>query len=66
MLIKLGGFIMSKLIVENKPPLKLFENGIVRIMATDTGEKVVNRRDLHKGLHVRKDSSSWVKDRIEK
>ncbi|EEM44215.1 MULTISPECIES: antA/AntB antirepressor family protein [Bacillus cereus group] len=57
---------MSKLIVENKPPLKLFENGIVRIMATDTGEKVVNRRDLHKGLHVRKDSSSWVKDRIEK
>ncbi|MBG9514266.1 antirepressor [Bacillus thuringiensis] len=57
---------MSKLIVENKPPLKLFENGIVRIMATDTGEKVVNRRNLHKGLHVRKDSSSWVKDRIEK
>ncbi|HFK1405915.1 TPA: hypothetical protein ACGXKU_001888 [Bacillus cereus] len=57
---------MSKLIVENKPPLKLFENGIVRIMATDTGEKVVNRRDLHKGLHVRKDSSSWVTDRIEK
>ncbi|WP_218923647.1 antA/AntB antirepressor family protein [Bacillus toyonensis] len=57
---------MNKLTVKNKPQLKLFEDGIVRIMVTDTGEKVVNGRDLHKGLHVGKDFSSWMKDRIEK
>ncbi|WP_197230488.1 antA/AntB antirepressor family protein [Bacillus thuringiensis] len=57
---------MNQLHSVNQSHLGLFEDGVVRIMVINRGQKVVNERDLHKGLHVRKDSSSWMKDRIEK
>lgn len=40
---------------------------LVRIRrSTSTGEPVVSARDLHKYLGVKKDFSTWIKDRIDK
>ncbi|MEB9626015.1 MULTISPECIES: antA/AntB antirepressor family protein [Bacillus cereus group] len=57
---------MSKLTVKNKPQFKLFEDGIVRVMVTDKGQKVVNGRDLHEGLQVKDKYATWLKRRVEK
>lgn len=57
---------MSKLTVKNKPQFKLFEDGIVRVMVTDMGQKVVNGRDLHEGLQVKDKYATWLKRRVEK
>lgn len=46
--------------------LKLIENGLIKVYETDADEKVVNARELHQGLEVGKDFSTWIKDRIEK
>ncbi|WP_218925577.1 antA/AntB antirepressor family protein [Bacillus cereus] len=57
---------MSKLTIKDKPQFKLFEDGIVRVMETDTGEKVVNARDLHEGLKVKTRFNDWVVRQVEK
>lgn len=56
---------MSNLTVKNNPQLKLFKDGIVRVMETDTGEKVVNARDLHEGLRVKEKFTEWIARKIK-
>lgn len=46
--------------------LKLFKDGIVRIMETDTGKKVVGARDLHEGLKVKTRFNDWIIRQVEK
>ncbi|WP_255302490.1 antA/AntB antirepressor family protein [Bacillus toyonensis] len=57
---------MSKLTIKSKPQFKLFEDGIVRVMVTDKGQKVVNGRDLYEGLKVKDKYATWLKRRVEK
>ncbi|MEH7148864.1 antA/AntB antirepressor family protein [Bacillus thuringiensis] len=57
---------MSKLTIKDKPQFQLFEDGMVRVMVTDTGQKVVNGRDLYEGLKVKDKYATWLKRRIEK
>ncbi|AHA69930.1 phage antirepressor protein/Antirepressor [Bacillus thuringiensis YBT-1518] len=51
---------MNQLKMAQMPQLKLFKDGIVRIMETDTGNKVVNARDLYEGLKVKTRFNDWV------
>lgn len=48
----------------NMNELKLIESieEFIPIYETDKGEKVVNGRELHKGLGVQRDFSHWIKD----
>ncbi|PEP85325.1 hypothetical protein CN585_30455, partial [Bacillus toyonensis] len=61
----MGGFMMSELTIKDKPDFKLFEDGIVRVMETDTGEKVVNARDLYEGLRVKEKFTEWIARKIK-
>ncbi len=44
--------------------LKVIENELVPVYETDTGEKVVNGRELHRVLKSNQDFSTWVKKRL--
>ena len=46
--------------------LKVVENikEFIPIYETDTGEKVVNGRELHNGLGVQADFSHWIKNSL--
>lgn len=46
--------------------LKLIEkDGLIKVYETDTGETVVNGRELHKGLKAKRDFSNWIKTNLE-
>lgn len=45
--------------------LKLVENGLIKVYTTDTGEYVVDGRELWQGLESKQDFSTWVKKRLE-
>ncbi|MEH7150547.1 antA/AntB antirepressor family protein [Bacillus thuringiensis] len=57
---------MNNLTVKNKPQLKLFKDGIVRVMVTDTGQKVVDARDLYESLKVKTRFNDWIVRQVEK
>ena len=44
--------------------MRIIENGLVPVYETNTGEKIVYGKDLHKSLLVRTDFSTWVKRRL--
>lgn len=44
--------------------LKLIDNDLVPVYETDSGEKVVNGRELYEVLQSKQDFSTWVKSRI--
>ncbi|WMI81898.1 antA/AntB antirepressor family protein [Anaerotignum sp. MB30-C6] len=44
--------------------LTVFEQGLVPVYTTDTGEHVVNGRELWEGLGSKQDFSTWVKKRF--
>jgi len=44
----------------------IIANEMLPIYETETGEKVVDARELHGVLMVGKDFTTWIKDRIEK
>ncbi|MCT4544597.1 MAG: phage antirepressor KilAC domain-containing protein [Vallitalea sp.] len=44
--------------------LMLIEDGLIKVYQTDKKEKVVNARDLHNGLGVQRDFSTWVKSNL--
>jgi anti-repressor protein len=46
--------------------MRLITNELVPVYETDTGEKVVDGRELHQFLEVGRDFTNWIKDRIEK
>ncbi len=46
--------------------MKVITNELVPVYETDSGEKVVDGRELHEFLEVGKDFTTWMKDRIEK
>lgn len=45
--------------------LKLIENELVPVYETNTGEKLVNGRELYEVLKSKQDFSTWVKKRLE-
>lgn len=45
--------------------LTLFEHGLVPVYTTDTGEQVVNGRELWEGLESKREFSTWMKKRFE-
>ena len=46
--------------------LKIISNDMLPIYETPEGEKIVDGRELHETLLVRKDFTSWIKNRIDK
>ncbi|POD45906.1 hypothetical protein BKM15_26165 [Pseudomonas syringae pv. syringae] len=46
--------------------LKVVANEMMPVYENESGEKLVNARELHEHLVVKKDFTSWIKDRIEK
>jgi anti-repressor protein len=40
-------------------------NELIKVVEQN-GEQTVNARDLHEALAVKRDFSTWIKDRIEK
>lgn len=47
--------------------LKIIDNNVeefIPIYETDTGEKVVNGRELHEGLGVQRDFTDWIKQQL--
>lgn len=46
--------------------LTILENGMVPVRSTDSGEKVVNARELHEFLESKRQFSNWIQDKIEK
>lgn len=46
--------------------MKVITNELLPVYETDTGERIVNGRELHAFLKVGRDFTNWIKDRIEK
>ena len=46
--------------------LKKVEEGIVPIYESDTKEKLINARELHKKLNNKRQFANWIKQRIDK
>ena len=46
--------------------MRVITNELIPVYETDTGEKVVDARELHDFLEVGRDFTRWIKDRIEK
>lgn len=46
--------------------VKILINEMIPVYETDTGERVVDGRELHDFLEVGRDFTNWIKDRIEK
>ncbi|GIO83523.1 AntA/AntB antirepressor [Paenibacillus faecis] len=44
----------------------IIANELIPVYQTDTGERIVDARELHGVLKVGKDFTTWLKDRIEK
>lgn len=45
--------------------LKVLEsNGLIKVYETNTGEKVVNARELHEGLESKRQFADWIKQRL--
>jgi len=44
--------------------LKLFEQGLVPVYKTDTGENVVNGRELWEGLQTKSKFADWIKNKF--
>jgi len=45
--------------------LKILADEILPVYETNTGEKIVNARELHEKMMVGKDFTSWIKNRID-
>lgn len=45
---------------------QIIANELIPVYQTDTGERIVDGRELHEFLKVGKDFTTWMKDRIEK
>lgn len=45
---------------------KIIANELLPVYQTDSGEKVVDGRELHEFLKVGRDFTNWIKDRIQK
>lgn len=45
---------------------QIIANELIPVYQTDTGERIVDGRELHEGLKVKRDFTSWIKGRIEK
>lgn len=48
-----------------KVELTIFENGLITVYESDTGEKLVIGRELYKGLQIKSKYSDWLKRRVE-
>ena len=46
--------------------MKVFENGIIKVYQNDRQEQLVDARELHEKLELKRDFSNWITDRIEK
>lgn len=44
--------------------MKLFENGLIKVYATDAGELIVDGRELWEGVGSKQDFSTWIKKRL--
>lgn len=45
---------------------QIIANELIPVYQTDTGERIVDGRELHEGLKVGRDFTTWMKERIEK
>lgn len=45
---------------------QIIANELIPVYQTDTGERIVDGRELHEGLKVKRDFTTWMKERIEK
>jgi len=46
--------------------MRIIENGLIPIYATDEADGIVNARELHEFLQSGRDFSNWIQDRIAK
>lgn len=46
--------------------LKKIEDGIIPVYESESKEKLINARELHKALKSKRDFSNWISDRIKK
>lgn len=44
--------------------LTLFENGLIKVYATDTGELIVDGRELWEGVGSKQEFTNWIKNRL--
>jgi len=49
-----------------KENLKVIEGEIVSIYENNEGERLINARELHEKLKVKRDFTTWLRDRIDK
>lgn len=45
---------------------QIIANELIPVYQTDTGERIVDARELHEGLKVGRDFTNWIKERIQK
>ena len=45
--------------------LEVIDNELIPVYETDTGERVVDGRELHDFLNVSRDFSTWINQRIK-
>lgn len=44
--------------------LQLFENGLIKVYVTDTGELIVDGRELWEGVGSKQEFTNWIKNRL--